>query len=73
MTAVHPMTIEADNGDEVLLVCPDASCGRQVVVKRSGGLTVLSRGDFYARHVGGTAALDMSLAATQDVSSNQLN
>ena len=44
----HLMTIEADNGDEVLGVCPD--CERRVVLKRSGGLVVLDRGDFYAAH-----------------------
>ena len=44
----HRMTIEADNGEELLLVCPN--CGKRSVLKRSGELVVLDRGDFYAAH-----------------------
>jgi hypothetical protein len=53
----HHMTIEADNGDETLFVCPEASCGRRLVLKRSGGMVVLDRGDFFALHSGGTDGL----------------
>ena len=56
----HRMDVEADNGDEVLLVCPLPECGRRVVIKRSGGLVVLDRGDFFATHSGGTAGLTVS-------------
>lgn len=59
MNAVHRMTIEADNGADVLFVCPVDSCGRRLVLKRSGGLVVLDRGDFFAYHAGGTAGLDV--------------
>jgi hypothetical protein len=56
----HRLTMEADNGDDVLFACSIESCGRRLVVKRSGGLVVLERGDFFARHVGGTHGLDIS-------------
>jgi hypothetical protein len=58
----HHLTMEADNGDEVLLTCPVESCGRRLVVKRSGGLVVLERGDFFAHHAGGTTGLGLSVA-----------
>ncbi|RZT27642.1 hypothetical protein EV649_1413 [Kribbella sp. VKM Ac-2569] len=53
MNAQHRMVIEADNGAEVLFVCPHEGCGRRLVLKRSGGLVVLDRGDFFALHSGG--------------------
>ncbi len=61
MDSLHRLTIEADNGEDVLLVCSIESCGRRLVVKRSGGLVVLERGDFFARHVGGNDGLDISV------------
>jgi hypothetical protein len=54
---VHRMTVHADNGNEILLICPEAACGRRLVVKRSGGMVVLDRGDFFAIHSGGTEDL----------------
>jgi hypothetical protein len=57
------MTIEADNGHDVLFVCPVGSCGRRLVLKRTGGLVVLDRGDFFAYHVGGTAGLEIGTSA----------
>jgi hypothetical protein len=57
----HRVTMDADNGDEVLFACSVESCGRRLVVKRSGGLVVLERGDFFARHVGGNDGLDISV------------
>jgi hypothetical protein len=54
------MVLEGDNGAEMLFVCPHDSCGRRVVLKRSGGLTVLDQGDFFALHRGGTSALEIS-------------
>lgn len=56
----HRLTMEADNGDEVLFACAVESCGRRLVVKRSGGLVVLERGAFFAHHTGGTPGLDVS-------------
>jgi hypothetical protein len=56
----HRMTIEADNGDELLLSCPEESCGRRLVLKRSGGMVVLDRGDFFATHSGGGLGLAMT-------------
>jgi len=58
--AMHRMSVEADNGDEILLVCPDPACGRRVVVKRAGGLVVLEQGDFYATHSGGSLGLSIT-------------
>lgn len=60
MNPLHRMEIETDNGQDVLFVCPVASCGRRLVLKRSGGLVVLNRGDFFAYHVGGTKGLEIS-------------
>jgi hypothetical protein len=56
----HPLMMEADNGEEVLFACSVESCGRRLVVKRSGGLVVVERGDFFAHHAGGTPGLDIS-------------
>ncbi|MGH9251080.1 MAG: hypothetical protein ACRD0W_16385 [Acidimicrobiales bacterium] len=61
MDSLHRLTIEADNGEDVLFVCSVESCGRRLVVKRSGGLVVLDRGDFFARHAGGSDGLDISV------------
>lgn len=60
MDPTHRMSIEADNGDEILLACPDRACGRRVVVKRSGGLVVLDQGNFYATHYGGSIGLSIT-------------
>jgi hypothetical protein len=59
---MHRLTMEADNGHEVLFACSVESCGRRLVVKRSGDLVVLDRGDFFAHHTGGTPGLELSLA-----------
>lgn len=59
----HRMTIEADNGAEVLLVCPEPGCGRRVVLKRAGGMVVVARGDFFAQHSGGRG-VEMSVTAS---------
>lgn len=58
---MHRLTMEADNGDDVLFTCSIESCGRRLVVKRSGGLVVLERGDFFARHTGGSDGLNISV------------
>ena len=55
----HRMVLEADNGAELLFVCPYDGCGRRLVLKRSGGLTVIDRGDFFALHSGGTNGLEI--------------
>jgi hypothetical protein len=60
MHPTHPLTIEADDGVEVLFACTVEGCGRRVVVSRRGRLTVLDQGDFFAFHVGGTAGLELS-------------
>ncbi|MGH3753542.1 MAG: hypothetical protein ACRDRP_12740 [Pseudonocardiaceae bacterium] len=64
MRPLHRLTIEADNGQDVLFVCPVDSCGRRLIVKRSGGLVVLDRGDFFADHVGGTGGLEIEARIT---------
>ncbi|HWD82033.1 MAG TPA: hypothetical protein VG497_24215 [Kribbella sp.] len=56
----HRMVLEADNGTELLFSCPNDGCGRRLVLNRSGGLTVLDRGDFFALHYGGTNGLEIS-------------
>jgi hypothetical protein len=48
------------NGEDVLFTCPEAGCGRRLIVKRHGGLIVLDQGDFFARHRGGTEGLEIS-------------
>jgi hypothetical protein len=60
MNPTHPLTVEADDGVEVLFACPVEGCGRRVVVSRLGRLTVLQQGDFFAFHSGGTAGLELS-------------
>ena len=60
MYPIHHLELEADNGDELLLVCEASECGRRLVLKRSGGLVVIDRGDFYARHIGGTGQLSVN-------------
>jgi len=65
MNPVHRLTIEADDGVEVVFVCPVESCARRVVVKRSGGLVVLDRGDFFTLHSGGTSGLELVAEVAQ--------
>ncbi len=55
----HRMTIEDDDGRDVTFVCPEDGCGRRVVFRRSGGMVVVNRGDFFALHSGGTEALSI--------------
>ena len=64
MNPVHHLTIEADDGADVLFVCPVGSCGRRVIVRRSGGLIVLQQGDFFAFHRGGSAGIEMAVGIT---------
>ena len=59
---MHRLTMEADNSHEVLFACSVESCGRRLVVKRSGDIVVLNRGDFFAHHAGGTPGLELSVA-----------
>lgn len=60
MNPDHRMTLESSNGEEFLFVCPHDGCGRRLVLRRSGGLVVLDRGDFFALHSGGTDGLNIS-------------
>lgn len=66
MEATHRMDIEADNGDEVLFTCPEPGCGRRLVVKRSGGLVVIDRGDVTARHSGGSPGMRIGVRTSPD-------
>jgi hypothetical protein len=66
MNPVHHLTIEADDGMDVLFACPVQGCGRRVIVRRSGDLIVLDKGDFYALHVGGTNGLEISSVVPGD-------
>ena len=66
MNELHHLTIEADDGMDVLFVCPVDGCGRRVVARRSGELIVLDKGDFSAFHVGGTNGLEISSVVPRD-------
>lgn len=66
MDELHELTIESDDGTDVLFACPVEGCGRRVVVRRSGQLIVLDKGDFYALHVGGTSGLEISSVVPGD-------
>jgi hypothetical protein len=57
---MHRMFVEARNDAEILFVCPELGCHRKLVLKRSGGLTVIDQGDFFALHSGGTEGLELS-------------
>ena len=62
--AFHEMACEAETPSEVLFVCREEACGRRVVVGKSRpGLTVIDRGDFWARHVGSIGGLAMGEVA----------
>ncbi len=63
MSEVHAMSIEDDDGDDIIFVCREEDCGRRVMMRRSGGFVVLQRGDFFARHSGSNvgAAISMDL------------
>ncbi len=59
--ASHEMACEVQTPSEALFVCMDETCGRRVVVGKTWPrLTVIDRGDFWARHTGslGGAAFD---------------
>jgi hypothetical protein len=60
MHTTHRFDIDSDNGDEVVMICPNESCRRRVVIKRSGGLVVLDQGEFGALHVGGSPGMHIS-------------
>jgi len=66
MNTHHRMTLESDNGDELLFACPHDGCGRRLVLKRSGGLVVLDHGDFFTLHSGGTSGLQVSAGLPPD-------
>lgn len=57
MQATHRLDITSDNGDEVVMLCPEESCRRRVMISRSGRFVVIDTGDFFARHVGGSEGL----------------
>jgi hypothetical protein len=61
---MHHLTIEADDGEDVLFVCSVEGCGRRVVVRRSGGLIVLQQGDFFAFHRGGSDGIEIAAGIT---------
>ncbi|MEO1059951.1 MAG: hypothetical protein AAFZ07_00930 [Actinomycetota bacterium] len=63
MATRHTMTVDADNGDELLLTC-DHGCGRRVVISRSGRFTVIDRGDVEVLHSGSSGPLRVSGASS---------
>lgn len=60
MDAVHALNIASDDGHEILFECREAGCGRRLVLKRSGEMIVIDRGDFFARHSGSSEAVEMT-------------
>jgi hypothetical protein len=57
----HEMLCETETSSEALFVCTEDACGRRVVVGKSRpGFTVIDRGNFAARHVGGTGGVLMA-------------
>lgn len=64
MDAVHVLDVEADDGREILFVCPESGCHRRLVLKRSGEMVVIDRGDFFARHVGGIGPMSMTASVS---------
>lgn len=54
------MVLEADDGRDRRFSCPVEGCGRRLVFRRSGGMVVLNRGDFFALHSGGTTMLSVN-------------
>jgi hypothetical protein len=62
---IHQMHVEADNGVEILFVCPEQGCGRRFVLQRGGGLVVIDRGDLHARHVGGFGSISIGADVSQ--------
>jgi hypothetical protein len=65
MDVVHVLDVEADDGQEILFVCPESGCRRRLVLKRSGEMVVIDRGDFFARHVGATGPISMNAGVSQ--------
>lgn len=60
----HTMICEAETPSEALFVCADDQCGRRVIVGKSPPrLSVLDRGDFFARHTGGSGGVVMRYVA----------
>lgn len=59
----HELIVDADNGVEVSFICPEAECGRRVVVNRDrGDYTVVQTGDFYATHAGAVGPVSISVS-----------
>jgi hypothetical protein len=58
----HQMIAPDATADETLFVCTDDACGRRVVVnRRTGQLTVIDQGDFWALHSGNTLGVPISM------------
>jgi hypothetical protein len=60
---VHVMVRDATTASEAVYVCEEAGCGRRLVINwHRPALTVIDRGDFFARHVGMPEGLSMRVA-----------
>ncbi|HEX6254680.1 MAG TPA: hypothetical protein VFZ70_02610 [Euzebyales bacterium] len=58
MAEHHELIVDADNGAEIVFVCPEEQCGRRVVVNRTRrDYTVIQTGDFFATHSGAVGPL----------------
>lgn len=57
---LHRLIAEIDDGDEIVLACTHGGCGRQLVLRRSGGYTVIHQGDFAARHHYSSGPMEIS-------------
>jgi hypothetical protein len=57
------MVTEAKTDAEAVYVCPVDGCGRRLVINwLRPALTVIDRGDFWARHVGTSDGLRVEIA-----------
>lgn len=63
MQTTHRFDIDSDNGDELIMICPEESCRRRVMISRSGRFTVIDQGAFFALHTGGGQALHVTATA----------
>ena len=56
------MVNEGTTGGEAVYVCPEEGCGRRLVINwLRPALTVIDRGDFFARHVSEGLRVDIAV------------
>lgn len=65
MDLTHWMNVDDGGNGQLVLSCPEAGCGRRVLISRSNEITVLDTGDFFSRHIAATGpvVLDAEISA----------